>query len=598
MVNCRSMLQKQNRIAVFIFSQIWDCDRRYIIFRFGMAILTGLYPVVNVVYPKLIIDAITARHSIIDIATVVGAFFVIQIIYFAITSIWNIYDGICSNKIVCSINEKIMRKMMNLDLSFFDSPDMYDAFQKARNEAGTRAKSTFECIVLLFSSSISLFSLGALFTNTDPILLLVVILTMLISAILNSRTKRVVFEYNKGNVPINRYLGYLYNVMTSKMYAKDVRVFHIEEWLVGKYLKNFYTILKRYKNNQRELLRINGANGILLRVQNAFLYLYLAKKALYQMISVGDFTMLIMTVQNLNSAITAIVSNLLTVYENSMYTANLMQFFNLENKIVSGNVMPPPLCQTSPSPILRVCNVSFSYPNSTSRAISNISIEVFRGEKILIVGENGSGKTTIIKLLLRLYEPSSGSIIYSGKDISEYDLHSYRDEYSVIFQDYNTYAFSVAENIFMREFRQADTDTLDEVIESSGLKDRISSLADGANTVLSREFDKYGAEFSIGEMQKISLARAIARKAKIIILDEPTSSLDPAAESNVYLQYMKMCEGKTSIFISHRLSCAMYMDRIVYIKKGEVVECGTHKELIELQGEYAKMFELQACNYK
>ena len=147
MVNCRSMLQKQNRIAAFIFSQIWSCDRRYIIFRFGMAILTGLYPVVNVVYPKLIIDAITARHSIIDIATVVGAFFVIQIIYFVITSIWNIYDGICSNKIVCSINEKIMRKMMNLDLSFLIRPICMTLFKKREMKQGQeqRAHSNVSC---------------------------------------------------------------------------------------------------------------------------------------------------------------------------------------------------------------------------------------------------------------------------------------------------------------------------------------------------------------------------------------------------------------------------------------------------------------------
>ena len=234
---------------------------------------------------------------------------------------------------------------------------------------------------------------------------------------------------------------------------------------------------------------------------------------------------------------------------------------------------------------------------SDKYVLKNINLELKGNEKIALVGHNGAGKSTLIKLLLRLYDPTEGKITLDGVDIKDIKMKGYRDMFSVVFQDFKLIALPVSENVLMRPPKQGDEEKIEQALKLSGAYDRIMELKDGVNTVLTKEFSEDGAVLSVGEGQKIAIAHAFIKDAPYIILDEPTSALDPVAESEMYKNMMKVGENKGMVFISHRLSSAVGADRIYMLENGEVIECGTHKELMALDGKYADMFKKQAQNY-
>ena len=247
--------------------------------------------------------------------------------------------------------------------------------------------------------------------------------------------------------------------------------------------------------------------------------------------------------------------------------------------------------------LLKLENVSFKYLGSDKYVLKNVSLELNQNEKIALVGHNGAGKSTLIKLLLRLYDPSEGKITLDGEDIKNIKMKSYRDMFSVVFQDFKLIALPVSENVLMRPKKEGDEERVVEALHLSGAYDRIMQLENGIDTVLTKEFSEDGAVLSVGEGQKIAIAHAFIKDAPYIILDEPTSALDPVAESEMYANMMRVGENKGMVFISHRLSSAVSADRIYMLENGEVIECGTHTELMALNGKYADMFKKQAQNY-
>ena len=249
---------------------------------------------------------------------------------------------------------------------------------------------------------------------------------------------------------------------------------------------------------------------------------------------------------------------------------------------------------------IKLENISFFYGKGTAyskQALKNVNIEIGKNEKIALVGHNGAGKSTLIKLLLRLYDPTEGSVTLSGVDARDIKLDKYRDMFSVVFQDFKTIALPVFENVLMRPREEGDDALVVDALKKSGAYDRVMELPNGIETMLTKEFDENGAVLSVGQSQKIAIAHAFVKNSPFIILDEPSSALDPVAESEMYNNMMQAGEGKGMIFISHRLSSAVGADRIYMLEKGEVVESGTHAELLALNGKYADMFKKQAQNY-
>jgi ATP-binding cassette subfamily B protein len=275
----------------------------------------------------------------------------------------------------------------------------------------------------------------------------------------------------------------------------------------------------------------------------------------------------------------------------ALYFQNLRDFFEYESTVKAGEK------EAGEFESIEFKNVSFKYPNTDKYSLQNLNLKINKGETVAVVGVNGAGKTTFVKLLLRFYDVTDGEILYNGVNIKEYDLDSLRSKFATVFQDYKTFALSVNENVICHECSDEEKEIAENALKQSGVWDKIKTLPNGADTVLTREFDDKGAGLSGGESQKTAVARMFARDFDIAILDEPSSALDPIAEYNMYENLIKATENKTVIYISHRLSSAVLSDRIIVLGGGTVIEAGSHNDLLAQGGEYARMFTLQASSY-
>jgi ATP-binding cassette subfamily B protein len=313
----------------------------------------------------------------------------------------------------------------------------------------------------------------------------------------------------------------------------------------------------------------------------------------------GDLTLFTQTATQVSSSFQAILSGISSTYENNLFVGTLFEFLEYEPKIKS----PENAVAIEPSPEVKGLdiefrNVSFTYPGKSEPALKNINFRIAPGEAIALVGRNGAGKTTLVKLLARLYDPDEGEIFIGGRNVKEYDLQDLREQVGVIFQDYATYFMTARENIGVGRLSEIENlGLVQESARKSGANTVIERLPKGYESMLGRWFTE-GTQLSGGEWQKIALARAFIRDARILILDEPTSSLDAQAEYEVFAHFRELTEGKTAIFISHRFSTVRLADRIFVIENGTILESGSHRELMELDGRYAELFNLQAEAYR
>jgi ATP-binding cassette subfamily B protein len=337
-------------------------------------------------------------------------------------------------------------------------------------------------------------------------------------------------------------------------------------------------------------------------VANAGIYIYVALQAVMGRITLGGLTLYTQTAQQVGQSFQGLLDGLSNTYENNLFVSTLFEFLEYKPVITSPE-KPLPLVLSSEGKGLEIefRHVSFTYPgkdSETEATLKNVSFTIQAGEAIALVGRNGAGKTTIVKLLTRLYDPDEGAILIGGRDIKEYDLKALREEIGVIFQDYVSYYLSARENIGVGRVNDIDNlELVNSAAQKSGADAIVEELADGYETMLGRWW-KDGTQLSGGQWQKVALARAFIRDARILILDEPTSSLDARAEYEVFAKFRELTEGKTAIFISHRFSTVRLADRIFVLENGSIIEDGSHEELMMVDGRYAELFNLQAEAYR
>ena len=382
--------------------------------------------------------------------------------------------------------------------------------------------------------------------------------------------------------------------MLLKDYSKDMRTSNI-----------FAVMLQRFKASI-------DANVAILKKYGFKLFLYSTLSSLfsdfipiigtyayagYQFVftdtfTVSGFSVVLSSINAVHQSTMNIARNYERLANTAILFQHLREFFDYEPKITDGGK------NAEEFESIEFRNVSFSYPGSDKTALKNISFRINKGETVAVVGVNGAGKSTLVKLLLRFYDADEGEILYNGINVKEYNVASLRNAYATVFQDYRNFAVSVNENIMCHECTDEEKELAEKALRQIGVWDKISSLPNGADTVLTREFDVEGIGLSGGESQKISVARLFARDFQIAVLDEPSSALDPVAEYQMYENLIKVTENKTVIYISHRLSSAVLSDRIIVLGGGEIIESGNHSELMAKGGEYSRMFTLQASNYK
>jgi len=430
-------------------------------------------------------------------------------------------------------------------------------------------------------------------------LAIVALIVPIPSFIASSRYGLKNYRMMRWQSPEKRQQMYLNRLMTVDDFNKEIKLFNLGDFFIRRYQ---FLAEKFYEENKRLQVARNLNNFLwsaLSIAANSGIYLYVALQAVTRVISLGALSQYTMAVNQAGQNFQGVLDGISSMYENHLFINTLFEFLEYQPKIVSPeHPVPIETPLTSKGLDIEFRNVSFTYPDKAQPTLKNVSFTLRSGEAIALVGRNGAGKTTLVKLLTRLYDPDEGEILIGGRNVKEYDLHELRDHIGVIFQDYVKYNMKASENIGVGRVGEVENlDLIDAAAHKSGANTVIGRLQEGYDSMLGRWFDK-GMQLSGGEWQKVALARAFMRDARILILDEPTSALDAQAEYDVFTRFRHLTEGKTAIFISHRFSTVRLADRIFVIENGEVIENGSHQELMALDGRYAQLFNLQAEAYR
>ena len=493
------------------------------------------------------------------------------------------------------INMLILEKALTLKLAHFEDSEFYDKLTRARREASTRPLSLVTRTFGLVQNGISLLSYGILLVQFSPWTVLILIAGGIPEFLAEAKFSGDKFRLFRWRSPETRMQMYLETVLAREDYVKEVKLFRLGPKLLQRYRAIFE---KLYAEDRKLTLRRDSWGFILGLLGTAAFYGaygWIALSAIRGDISLGQMTMYLMLFKQGQSAVSASLSAISGMYEDNLYLSNLYEYLEQEVPQQQG------LAQQGPKPGdgVRFEQVTFSYPGSEEAALHKINLHLKPGESLALVGENGSGKTTLIKLLTRLYQPDSGTVLLDGLDLQQWDAEALRQRIGVIFQDFGRYQFLVGENIGAGDVSHfEDRQRWAQAAEMGMAAEFIDKLPQQYDTQLGKWF-KGGRELSGGQWQKIALARAFMRaEADLLVLDEPTATMDAAAEATIFEHFRELSRGKMTILISHRFSTVRMADQIIVIDKGKIVERGTHEQLMEHDGQYAYLFSLQAEGYR
>jgi ATP-binding cassette subfamily B protein len=507
----------------------------------------------------------------------------------------SLVDSLLGDRFTNSVSVRLMEHASRLDLAYFEEPEFYDKLERARRQTTAR-------IGLLASLSgivqdlLTFASLSAGLVWFSPWLLLLLVAAVLPSFIGETHFAGLAYSLLYRWTPERRQLDYLRMLGASVQSAKEVKIFGL-----GPYLSRRYADLaEKYlvENRRLSIRRASAGAALTLLGTTGYYaaYVIIVARTVSGQLTVGDLTFLAGAFARSRSLIEELFRAASQVTEQALYLQDLYDFFAMQPRIA-----PRPGALPAPRPIrdgFEFRNVSFAYPGSGRAVLRGVSFRLAPGERIALIGENGAGKTTLAKLLARLYDPTEGRILLDGVDLREYDPDELRKEIGVIFQDYMKYDMLACENIGLgRAEALSDSVRIEEAAEKSLASQVIAGLPEGYRQMLGRRFDG-GADLSAGQWQKIALARAFMRDAQLIILDEPTASLDARAEYDVFQRFAELTRGKMAVLISHRFSTVRMADRILVLENGSILEQGTHSELLARGGRYAELFELQAAGYR
>jgi len=586
----------------YIVKLVWETSPWILIVMMLFAILNGVIPAANSIVGAGVLN--TLAGVITGETTTFQPVIYLLVIQFTLIFLGGIIghvEGIVVNiagELVSNhIKTKIMVKAKDIDLSDFDRPSFYEKLENASREAGSRPigilRSAFELISSMISISIFIVVLSAI----HPLASIVVFALAIPSGIISFIYRRRNFRYIRGHSKERRQLNYYSGVMTDKNIVKEVKIFGLS----GLFIERYKKVFKSYFNGLKKLFISEGAWNVgfslLSAAVNCVLFLYVAYGVFKGNFLIGDYSLYTGALNSVASGAARLIRIVVVIYEGTLFIDNLIDFMKQKKSIVPTDNKGIDVEKGIPHTIEFV-NVSFSYPGSDRKVLDNINIKICAGESVVLVGLNGAGKTTLIKLITRLYDPTEGTILFDGRDIRDYNVEQLYSVFGIIFQDFGKYALSTAENITIGDIDKAyndeDVRTAAYMSSASGF---IDDLPDGYNTPLTRVFEENGTELSIGQWQKLSVARAFYGKNDILILDEPTASLDAIAEQEIYSKFDELRKGKTAIFVSHRLSSATTADKIIVIDAGKVTEVGNHKELMQNKGTYYELFSTQARRY-
>ena len=597
----------------YIVSLVWETAPLLFIAMVVLCVVDGLLPVIGSYITKWLLDGIQLLitggavstgdklKDILDVLSPIIFLFVLQFIYqFAKRVLERIsaYVNLIAGELVVNhIKLKIINKSKTVDMCSFDNPEFYEKLENANREASMRPINILNATFRVISASISVVSFIIVLATLSFVAPLLIIAAAIPGAIVNYVYRNKNFLYMRRHSKDRRAMNYYSDLMVNKDYAKEIRILGLGDTFISKYrvvFKKYFGGLKRLAVRET-LSRI--VVGLIYTLTSAVLFVYVAYEVVFGAGMIGDYSLYTGALTSVATYVTTIITATATIYEGTLFIDNMMSFMREERTVVSTATEPlvpeRGVCHT-----MELKNVSFRYPGAKRYVIKNLNLSFSSGDSVVLVGLNGAGKTTLIKLITRLYDVTEGEILLDGKNIKEYSPEEYYDLFGIIFQDFGKYAQTVSENIeFGDVSREHEREKVIEAATAGNANEFISRLPVKYDTPLTRMFEEDGIELSGGQWQKLSVARAFYKNSDILILDEPTASLDALAEEEIFGQFSRLSEGKISIFVSHRLSSAVTAGKIVVLDDGELVEVGTHEELMARGGKYYKLFSTQAHRY-
>ena len=586
----------------YIFRLVWEAKPWILFLMMANSVINGILPVIGALISKELINALvdTAVKREGDFSAIMKLLiFQFGFIFLSamISIVYNMVIRISGEMVTNHIKLKILNKTREIDMSSFDMPEFYEKLENASREAGIRPISILQSVFGIVSSIISLASFIIILISVSPLAPLAIVVFSIPAAIISFIYRKKNFEYMRRRSKDRRQMQYYGDLMTNKDMVKEVRMFNLSDTFINCYKETF----SKYFLGIKKLVFAEGRWNLLVSLVssgvNCALFLYVAKQVYDGLIAVGDYTLYTGALNSIASGISGLISTFAMIYEGTLFIDNMISFMK-EKGHIRPIVDEPLHPKRGVAHRIEFKDVWFTYPGSDHPVIKNMNLTIAEGETAVLVGLNGAGKTTLIKLLTRLYDPTSGVILLDGEDIRKYDVAELYDMFGIIFQDFGKYAFTAGENIMFGQVdRGYDDEAIKQAARDADADSFISKLKNGYSTSLMKYFEPDGTELSIGQWQKLSIARAFYASSDFLILDEPTASLDAVAEQEIFSQFERLREGKTTLFVSHRLSSATTATKIFVIESGELVEEGTHDELMRLGGKYCHLFTTQAKRY-
>ncbi len=586
----------------YIFRLVWETGPWIMFITTFTAILNGLLPVAAAYITSTLINELARFSAGEGSQDRVLWLLIFQFAYLIFVSIVargdSIVTRIAGERLTAHIRLKLMRKAQELDLSSFDKPSFYEKLENANREAGMRPIQIMNATYTILSTLIGMISFIVVICAVSPIAPVIVIAISIPSAVITYIYRRKNFFYMRFHSKERRKMDYYANLMVDKDLAKEVRLFHS----APKFIAGYQNVFRDYFAGLKKLIFAEGLWGTLISIisagVNCFLFYTIAVMVMGQTIPVGDYVLYTGALTSISAGVASLITTSASIYEGTLFIDNMLLF--LKEKSTIRSILPEPR-KVERGIAHEICfdHVSFSYPEVDRKVLNDLSFTIRSGDSVALVGENGAGKTTLIKLLTRLYDPTEGTVYLDGHDIREYDPAELYHIFGIIFQDFGKYAFDVKENITLSDAdRPFDEERMRLSAREADAEEFISRLNRGYDTPLTRYFEPDGIELSIGQWQKLSVARAFYAQSDVVILDEPTASLDALSEREIYRQFDELREGKTTVFVSHRLSSATSATKILVLEHGRLVEEGTHHDLMERRGRYHELFSAQAERYR
>ncbi len=589
-----SDLMREISNCIFILKLSWKMNKTFFFIKIPLLIMGVISSFFPLIFLRLILNEIQEGQDIKKVLLYAGGYAgALLCINLANNLLGMILDR-QTKKTVYRTQEFLGKTVMQLSYSDLEQPRMKDFIEKAQS-----SNLFFEIINNLFSfisSTVTLIGMATVVITLQPVILVMIVIVVLLRLLTEKRNRKTYEKYRNIFTPIMRKVGYLNRLMRTIEFGKEVRINNLQKYILDKTMDvadNEY--LYENKGQVKELAKTNSMVDIAVILQECVVYLILAYKVFFTGMPIGDFSMYMTGINSFTGCLQGIISAFSNLRKNGEFSEDLrycVETANKSQKNKTGSISAKEINAVE----LEFRNVSFKYPNTDRMILKNVSLKLKQGETLSLVGVNGAGKTTFVKLICRLYEPTEGEILINGISINTIPYEEYCELLGVVFQDFKIFAFTVAENVALST--NYDIDDVERCMEESDIMKKIDSLTMGAETFLSKEFNENGIELSGGESQKLAIARTLYKDPPLIILDEPTSALDPIAEYDIYQRFSNLVRGRTAVYISHRLSSTRFTDNIAVFENGELCEYGNHRELLKIEGGiYEKMFKMQAKYY-